>query len=117
MLISAMFNVRNHILDIFTDVIKTMHRILDAQLTLTKEEHTENKTNKIGRALKQYGYDNFKFEILETVKSSENQELYDVEYMYIIKYDSIKNGYNTRRNCKDELWFIIFFEILYRGGR
>ena len=31
------------------------------------------------------------------------QELYDIEDTYIIKYDSIKNGFNTRRNYKDEL--------------
>ena len=31
------------------------------------------------------------------------QELYDIEDMYIIKYDSIKNGFNTRNNYKDEL--------------
>ena len=40
---------------------------------------------------------------LETVKFSEKQALYHIEDMYIIKYDSIKNGCNTRRNCKDEL--------------
>ena len=68
-----------------------------------KEEHKENKTNKFGRALEQYGYDNFKFEFLETIQFSEKQELYDIEDLYIIKYDSITNGYNTRRNCKDQL--------------
>ena len=68
-----------------------------------KEEHKEHNTHKFGRALKQYGYDNFKFEILETVNFSEKQELYDIEDMYIINYDSIRNGFNTRRNCKDEL--------------
>ena len=68
-----------------------------------KDEHKNNKTNKFGRAIKQFGYNNFKFEILETVKFSEKQELYDIEDSYIIKYDSIKNGYNTRKNYKDEL--------------
>ena len=58
-----------------------------------QEDHKENKTNKVGRAVKEYKYDNLKFEILETVKFSEMQELYDIEDMYIIKYDSIKNGF------------------------
>ena len=31
-----------------------------------QQEHKNNKTNKFGRALKQYGYDNFQIEILET---------------------------------------------------
>ena len=53
--------------------------------------------------MEQYGYDSFKFEILETVRFSEKQELYDVEYMYMINYDSINNGYTTRRNCKGDL--------------
>ena len=68
-----------------------------------KNQHKENNTNKFGRAIKQFGYKNFKFEILETVKFSEKEELYDIEDLYISKYDSIKNGYNTRRNYKDEL--------------
>ena len=68
-----------------------------------QEEHKSNSTNKFGRAIKQYQYNNFKFEILETVKFSEIQELYDIEDTYIIKYDSIKHGFNTRRNYKDEL--------------
>ena len=68
-----------------------------------QEKHKSNSTNKFGRAIKQYQYNNFKFEILETVKFSEIQELYDIEDTYIIKYDSIKNGFNTRRNYKDEL--------------
>ena len=29
------------------------------------------------------------------------QELFDIEDMYIIKYDSIKNGFNTRRNYNE----------------
>ena len=57
-----------------------------------KEKYKENKTHEFGRALKQYGYDIFKFEILETVKFSEKQELYDIEYMYIIKPNSTKMG-------------------------
>ena len=42
-------------------------------------------------------------EILGTAKFSEKQKLYDVEDMYVIKYDSITHEHNTRRNCKDEL--------------
>ena len=30
-------------------------------INIRKEEHKENKTHKFGRALKQYGYSNFKF--------------------------------------------------------
>jgi len=65
-----------------------------------KEEHKTNTTNKFGRAIQKYGYKQFKFEILETVQFSERTELYDLENQYIIKYDSISNGFNTRRNEK-----------------
>ena len=53
--------------------------------------------------MKLHKYDNFKFEILEIVKFSEKQKLYDIEDLYISKYDSIKHGYNTRNNYEDEL--------------
>jgi len=63
-----------------------------------KEEHKHNKTNKFGRAIERIGYNNLKFEILETVPFTERTELYDIEDTYILKYDSIHNGWNTRRN-------------------
>ena len=44
----------------------------------------------------------FAFEILEKVRFSERQELYDLEDEYITKYDSINNGFNSRRNERQE---------------
>ena len=68
-----------------------------------QEEHRNcNKTYKFGRALKEHGYDNFQFEILETVRFGEASELHDLENDYIAKYDAIGNGFNTRRNVKHE---------------
>ena len=49
------------------------------------------------------GYGNFNFEVLEEVQFSDRTELYDVEDTYILKYDSISNGWNTRRNTKHDL--------------
>ena len=54
-----------------------------------KEVHKTNNTNKFGRAIKQYGYNSFKCEILEKINYSDRSELYDLENQYIIKYDSI----------------------------
>ena len=48
--------------------------------------------------MQEIGYDNFQFEVLDKIKFSDWNELYDVEDEYIIKFDSINNGYNTRRN-------------------
>ena len=67
-----------------------------------KAEHEENTTHKFGRAIREYGYKQFKFEILETIKFGERTELYDLENQYIIKYDSISNGFNWRHNVKSE---------------
>lgn len=65
-----------------------------------KEDHKTNTTNKFGRAIQRYGYKQFDFEILEKLQYSDKSELYDLENQYIIKYDSINNGYNCRRNEK-----------------
>lgn len=69
-----------------------------------KEQHKTNTTRKFGDAIKNFGYDAFKFDILETIKYSEIQEVHEIENNYIIKYDSIKNGFNYRKNikCDDE---------------
>ena len=67
-----------------------------------RDEHKTNRTNKFGRAIQQRGYSSFAFEILEKVRFSERQELYDLEDEYITKYDSINNGFNSRRNERQE---------------
>ena len=66
-----------------------------------KEDHKTNATYKIGRAIQEIGYDQFQFEVLEKIKSSDWNEIYDIEQNYMIQYDSINNGYNTRINKKD----------------
>ena len=68
-----------------------------------KEAHKTNNTNKFGRAIKQYGYARFKFEILEKFSYSDRTELYDLENQYIIKYDSVNNGFNWRKNEKENI--------------
>ena len=53
-----------------------------------------------GRAIQDIGCDNFEFEILYKIKFSDWNELYDIEQNYMIQYDSINNGCNTRVNEK-----------------
>lgn len=69
-----------------------------ANIKEREEEHQNNKTNKSGRTIERIGYNKLQFEILETVHYTERTELYDIEDTYILKYDSINNGWNTRRN-------------------
>ena len=67
-----------------------------------REEHKTNSTNKFGRAIKNIGFEKFEFEILEKVDYYDRTELYEIENNYIIKYDSVNNGFNSRRNVKTE---------------
>jgi group I intron endonuclease len=67
-----------------------------------KEDHKTNPTLKFGDAIKKIGYDNFEFEILETIKFVDIKELYELEDLYIQKYDSIVKGWNFRRNAKQK---------------
>ena len=62
------------------------------------EDHKTNATYQFGRAIQEFGYDNFEFEVLGNIKFNDWNELYDAEGEYIIEFDSINNGHNTRRN-------------------
>ena len=61
-----------------------------------KEDHTTNVTYKFGRAIQEIVYDNFQFEILDNIKFNDWNETYGTEQNYMIQYDSIDNGWNTR---------------------
>ena len=67
-----------------------------------RAEHETNSTNKFGRAIKNIGLDKFEFEILEKIKYYDRSDLFEIENNYIIKYDSVNNGWNSRRNIKTE---------------
>ena len=57
-------------------------------------KNNKHRNTKLQRAVNKYGYDNFKFEILEEVKTDDRIEALTLENKYIIKYDTYKNGYN-----------------------
>ena len=63
-------------------------------------KHETNTPNKFGRAILNIGLHNFEFEILETVNYDDRADLYEIENNYIIKYDSVNNGFNNRRKIK-----------------
>ena len=65
-----------------------------------RDDHKTNVTYKFGRAIQKIGYDKFQFEILDKLKFSDWNEMYDIEDEYIRKYGRISDGYNTRRNEK-----------------
>ena len=63
-----------------------------------KEDHKTNATYKFGRAVQEVGYDKFQFGVLEEIKFSDWNEIFDIEQNYMIQYDSTNNGWNTRIN-------------------
>ena len=48
-----------------------------------KEEHKTNLTNKFGKAIKQSGYNTFKFELIDTLHFNDRNDLFDLENQYI----------------------------------
>ena len=63
-----------------------------------KQEHktgTKAGNTKFKKAIGLYGFDSFNYKVLETIKYSNIRELWDLEDTYIIKYESIDNGYNS----------------------
>ena len=70
-------------------------------LSKRKQEHKEGTKagyTKFKKAIKEYGFDNFNYKVLETIKYSNIRELWRLEDEYIIKHNSIDNGYNIRMN-------------------
>ena len=66
-----------------------------------KEEHKEGLKagyTKFKKAIKEYGFNNFNYKVLETIKYSNIRELWRLEDEYITKYNSIDNGFNHRKN-------------------
>jgi predicted GIY-YIG superfamily endonuclease len=57
---------------------------------------------KLKKAFTEYGYNNFTFTVLETLRYNNIKELYELEDKYIDKYNSIENGYNMRWNKNNE---------------
>jgi len=76
-------------------------------LTKRKQEHkngTKAGETKFKKAICEYGFDNFSYKVIETIKFGNIKELWKLEDTYIVKYNSIENGFNYRMNChKDKL--------------
>ena len=66
-----------------------------------KDEHkngTKTGNTKFKNVITKYGFDNLNYKVLKTIKYSNIKELWGLEDTYIIKYDSIDNGFNCRYN-------------------
>lgn len=66
--------------------LKQRKAIHETKATQGKQEHFR-------RALRKYGFDNFKWEVIDNAEKWE--ELCELEKVYIEKFDSFNNGYNS----------------------
>lgn len=62
-------------------------------------EHCTYYSSEIGKAIKSIGKEHFSISLLDDT-SKTLDELTEKESFYIQKYDSVKNGYNSRPACK-----------------
>ena len=58
------------------------------------KENLDSYNNHFYQAIRKYGKNNFKVEILETIPKINVKKLNELEIKYIKMYDSFKNGYN-----------------------
>jgi group I intron endonuclease len=69
---------------------------------ILQHKNTKGYKSCISRAIKKYGEENFSFEIIDTAKNE--TELSNLEYNYILQYNSIiPNGYNIFYKTKQKV--------------
>lgn len=74
---------------------------LDARYNTHKNQHKNlnhhNANSDFYKALREYGFDNFTYEILEQDENFTRKQLNELEIYYIDLYDSFLNGYNMNK--------------------
>lgn len=70
----------------------------EKRLAAHKYQSTKKKRHQLYWAIRKYGWDNIKKSIIDRATSLE--DLIALEYTNIVKYDSIRNGYNLTENTK-----------------
>ena len=66
-----------------------------------QNSNLQDYNTKFYRALRKYGFQNFKYEILEKYEKIEEEELNNKEKYYIKKYNALKEGYNIQEGGKN----------------
>jgi group I intron endonuclease len=70
----------------------------EGRLATHKYQSTKKKRHQLYWAIRKYGWENIKKSIIDRAENLE--ELIALEYTNIVKYDSIRNGYNLTENTK-----------------
>lgn len=75
--------------------------------THKRESSVKSPKKPFYRAIKKYGFDNFKYSILRTIIAASKEELKGklnkAEKFYIVKYNSFKSGYNLTEGGDSKL--------------
>ena len=100
-------NYRHHTGYIYSYEFKGLFYIGSTKdLKKRKHEHKEGKkagNTKFKKAIMTFGFDNFKYKVLDKIDYSNISELWELEDKYIDKYDSINNGFNIRYNREKKI--------------
>ena len=72
----------------------------DVKKRWSEHRSFKNTDTKFANALRKYGADNFEWSVVTTIHYSKTDDLFNLEDSYILKHDSINNGYNSRLNLK-----------------
>jgi group I intron endonuclease len=70
----------------------------EGRLATHKHQVTKKKRHQLYWAIRKYGWDNIKKSIIASASTLE--EIVALEYEFIVKYDSIRSGYNMTENTK-----------------
>ena len=85
-----------------TDKVYIGQTSMSIQQRAGSQGHRYKGCNKFYNAIQKYGWDNFECEILaENLTLEEANKLEDE---YILKYNSIENGFNINRGGRNHLW-------------
>lgn len=95
--ISGVYKITNVITNEFYIGCSTnIYKRWSSHKTRFKEKSSKEYNKLLYAAMREYGINNFKFEILEEV--NELEDIFEREKIHIIKLDAYENGYNEHAN-------------------
>ena len=66
-----------------------------------KSHASSTRDDKFHVALREIGLNNFEFKILKEIQCKDEEDLWEMEELYCNRYDTLANGYNSKRVIKN----------------